>query len=121
MKKLLVIALLGFSFLIQNSYALDATGTIEEYKSCRTGTLWRLLLFKVDGHWFGLYESSYNDENNNVNDYVGVSMVMQAFASGYTVSVRATGPWGAEMSSCGNSTGSSLHTKHGDYIHVIKQ
>ncbi len=109
-----------FNFFSSPVLAFDAEGVVQEIKHCRTGTAWRVLLFKVDGSWFGMYSDNYAHTHNGVNDFLGSSIVMQAFAANYTVKLRASGGWNSTFSGCGEAAGAVIGRARGDYIHVVK-
>jgi hypothetical protein len=122
MKKLITLLMMmaSLTFFSSSVLALESEGVIEELKHCRTGNNWRTLLFKIEGNWFGLYSDYYNHVNSGINDFLASSMIMQAFAAGYTVKVKASTAWNSDMSACGDDIGHYIHKDKGDYIQLIK-
>ena len=122
MKKLfLLLALLTSSV----TFAQEATGVIEEIKVCgagkRAGEGWaRVLLFKVDGKWFGTYAEyagSPNDHDNNIS----TSLIFMAYSQNAKIEIKATDTWSSNFfQGCGVTEGGVFHDKAGDYIRLIK-
>lgn len=122
-KAILMLALLTISAV---SYALEAKGVIEEVRACafdnKSGNKWaRVIQFKIDEKWFGIYSEYYGSSSNHF-DYrnnVMPSMVFMAYSQQKVVEVKATDGWSGNWKKCGASdTGGVIHDNPGDYIRL---
>ena len=114
--KIIKIVAIGLCIFASQSYALDGSGKIEEFKICGAGGSWstwnNYLLFKLsDGNWFGAYG---NHGKYDADDSITHSAVMMVIANKWEVSVRATA--GAKTV-CG-VTAHFIYNRVGDYFYV---